>query len=123
MSRDGRVAFASERDGKMEIYVWGGASLANVSLDPRTDDYPAWSADGRLAWLSDRSGSTEVYVWDGLHIFNASQAPNRIKGAPCWTGSGLLVWSDGEEGPSGSGRLVAWNGQAIFEVARYNKES
>lgn len=64
---DGRIAFASDRDGDFEIYLIDpdGGGLARLT-DNETDDIsPAWSPDGeRLAFVSYRDGNAEIYAMD-----------------------------------------------------------
>jgi hypothetical protein len=72
-SADGRLAFVSARDGNLEIYVWDGTSLTNVSNDSEVDYAPVWGLDGRLAFISRRTGSDQVHIWDGTSLTNISQ--------------------------------------------------
>lgn len=57
VNSDGRIAFASSRDGNAEIYtVFGDSQPERLTTHPGDDLRPRWSADGRaLAWLSDRT--------------------------------------------------------------------
>jgi len=60
-----RIAFDSDRDGNLEVYVMnadgsGQKKLANNSAD---DWNPFWSPDGKkIAFTSDRDGNWEIYV-------------------------------------------------------------
>ena len=79
-SPDGtRIAFASDRDGHVnirgfptaEIYVMDadGGNLQNLTNDPSGDRSPSWSPDGtRIAFQSDRDNdrdhNIEIYVMD-----------------------------------------------------------
>jgi dipeptidyl aminopeptidase/acylaminoacyl peptidase len=62
---NGKIAFASARDGNREIYVvspdtTGEARLTN---DPATDTDPAWSSDGkRITFTTTRSGDDDIYL-------------------------------------------------------------
>jgi tol-pal system beta propeller repeat protein TolB len=61
----GKIAFASDRDGNLEIYVMDadGGSQTRLTEDPAEDFSPAWSPDGkRLAFVSTRDGNAEIYV-------------------------------------------------------------
>ncbi len=61
----GRIAFSSDRDGNMEIYVMNadGSGLTNLTNDAANDINPAWSPDGRqIAFASNRDGNYEIYV-------------------------------------------------------------
>lgn len=58
------VAFVSDRDGQMEIYLLDLAAGAERRLTdhPASDMDPAFSPDGRrIAFTSDRRGSFEIY--------------------------------------------------------------
>ena len=62
---NGRIAFASARDGSSEIYVANanGSFPLNVTNDAGSDSDPVWSPDGtKLAFASNRDGDNEIYV-------------------------------------------------------------
>ncbi len=65
-SPDGsRIAFSSDRDGNMEIYLMDpdGGSVTSLTDHPARDVEPCWSPDGsQIAFSSDRSGDYEIYV-------------------------------------------------------------
>ena len=61
----GRIAFFSDRDGDVEIYMINadGTSLIRLTESKGFDVPSTWSPDGRkLAFVSDRSGSYNIYV-------------------------------------------------------------
>ncbi|QPC81198.1 PKD domain-containing protein [Phototrophicus methaneseepsis] len=61
----GDLAFVTDRDGNMEIYVANddGSNPVNVTNDPSQDTDPAWSPDGtQLAFASDRNGNHDIYL-------------------------------------------------------------
>lgn len=66
VSPDGRtIAFASERDGNLELYVANAATGRVLRLTKnRIDDRaPAWSPDGRLlAWQTGKPGAHDIAV-------------------------------------------------------------
>jgi len=62
---EGKIAFASSRDGNSEIYVVNsdGTGLTRLTNNPAGDSSPAWSMDGtKIAFASDRDGNSEIYV-------------------------------------------------------------
>ena len=78
----GRIAFASNREGNLEIYTVdavGGAPV-NLTNNPAADSEPAWSPDGRqLAFVSSRNGAAgDIYVMaaDGSGLRRVSDRGN-----------------------------------------------
>ena len=67
-SPDGsRIAFSSNRDGKVEIYVMNtdGSNVRRLTNNLSDDYGPKWSPDGRkILFDSERDGNKEVYVMD-----------------------------------------------------------
>ena len=67
-SPDGtQIAFESDRDGNMEIYVMdaSGQNVRRLTNHPATDQSPSWSPDGRhIAFISNRErrSASDVYV-------------------------------------------------------------
>lgn len=80
-SPDGtRIAFASNRDGKFEIYVMSadGSRVRRLTFNTAEDSYPKWSHDNqRIVFQSMRDGSAEVYVMnaDGSNQVNITNSP------------------------------------------------
>jgi TolB protein len=64
---DGKVTFASTRDGNMEIYSCDadGTGLKRLTSTKAIDTSPCWSPNGyQIAFTSDRGGSPQIYVMD-----------------------------------------------------------
>ncbi len=64
---DGKVAFASSREGNMEIYTCDSdkSNLRRITTSNAIDISPTWSPNGgQLAFTSDRSGSPQIYIMD-----------------------------------------------------------
>ena len=62
---NGKIAFASRRDGNDNIYVMNadGTKQTQLTNDPAADYGPAWSPDGsKIAFFSDRDGDFEIYL-------------------------------------------------------------
>jgi WD40 repeat protein len=60
-----QIAFVSDRDENLEIYVMDadGGGQIRLTENPGEDHSPAWSPDGtRLAFVSTRDGNAEIYV-------------------------------------------------------------
>ena len=65
---NGKIAFASNRDGDYEIYVTAvdGNGLAKLTNNTADDFDPAWSPDGtKIAFVSNRDGNYEIYLMNG----------------------------------------------------------
>ena len=57
---EAQIAFSSNRDGDLEIYVMDedGKNLRNLTNHPMSDYEPAWSPDGQsIAFVSSRWGT------------------------------------------------------------------
>ena len=67
-SPDGtRIAFASNRDGKHELYVMrsDGGELERLTKNDDNDERPSWSPDGmKLAFMREHAGVTDIYTID-----------------------------------------------------------
>jgi Tol biopolymer transport system component/tetratricopeptide (TPR) repeat protein len=92
-SPDGnQIAFASAREGKMEIYTMDaeGQNLQRLTFNAVDDFVPAWSPNGkRIAFTSKRDGNDEIYVMNA----DGSQQENLTKNAasdsrPSWSPDG-----------------------------------
>ena len=62
-----QIAFISDRDGNVEIYVMdaAGGNQRRLTNNRHRDWKPSWSPDGkRIAFMSDRDGNKEIYVMD-----------------------------------------------------------
>src|SRR5437763_15343189 len=64
---NGRLVFASNRDGNHEIYSMNadGSEQTRLTYHPAYDDEPRWSPDGtRIVFISNRVGNVELYLMD-----------------------------------------------------------
>jgi TolB protein len=94
-SRDGRIAFISDRDGNAEIHTMksDGTSVVRLTDDPAIDTEPSWSPDGRkIAFCSDRDGDFEIYVMhgDGSGVVKLSDN-GATDGHPVWSPDGKRI--------------------------------
>jgi hypothetical protein len=83
---NGKIVFASIRDGNFEIYVMNGdgSDQHNISNNPAQDAYPSWSPDGtKIVFSSTRDGREEIYVMnadgsDERHVLLPIQLYNLV---------------------------------------------
>ncbi len=85
---NGKIAFASDRDGDYEIYVMNadGTGVTRLTNSPGEDGGTAWSPDGtKIAFASDRDGNYETYVMnaDGTGVTQLTTHPG-VDGIPDW---------------------------------------
>jgi TolB protein len=89
-----QIAFVSDRDGNLEIYVMNadGSGLTNLSNSPAADFYPAWSPDGnRLAWVSRGSAASDIYILESDGSFtNLTNNPGGYW-EPAWSPDGTQI--------------------------------
>jgi TolB protein len=98
-SPDGsKIAFASMRDGDLEIYVINadGTGVTNLTNAPTaSDDSPAWSPDGtKIAFASVRAGAArEIYVMDadGGNQVRLTNNPGSLDDRPSWSPDGATI--------------------------------
>ncbi|MBI5667341.1 MAG: PD40 domain-containing protein [Chloroflexi bacterium] len=77
-----QIAFASSRDGSLDIYVMNsdGSNVERLTNDAARDSSPAWSPDGReIAFTSLRNGNAEIYLMD-----TRGQNMRRLTANTCW---------------------------------------
>ena len=100
----GKIAFMSDRDGNLEIYVMNadGSNPIRLTNNLAYDGAPAWSPDGsKIAFSSNRDGNPEIYVMnvDGSNQINLTNNPG-YDVCPAWSpdGSKLAFHSKNREG-------------------------
>ncbi len=91
-SPDGsRIAFTSDRDGNIEVYVMNadGTGQTRLTANPGADGAPAWSPDGsRIAFESDRDENVDIYVMTADGSGQARLTTDAAyDGTPAWWGA------------------------------------
>ncbi|HAC65468.1 MAG TPA: biopolymer transporter [Cyanothece sp. UBA12306] len=116
-SGDGRyLAFASDRNGHRDIYLYdlqtkGLVSLPNLNRRDSSQDQPALSTDGRyLAYVSTERGRTDIMVYDRQSQRSKLLSAN-IKGSVRQP----TISGDGEKVAFQTSQLGQWN-IAIIEL-------
>ena len=92
---EGRIVFASNRDGDFDIYAMDvdGSDLTLLTDNPADDRHPVWSPDGtKIAFQSQRDGNWEIYVMnsDGSLVTRLISNP-REDVHPAWSSDGTEI--------------------------------
>jgi Tol biopolymer transport system component len=101
----GKIAFASDRDGNLEIYVMDadGGNPTRLTDNPAEDTDPSLSPDGqKIVFASARDGNWEIYVMnaDGSDTIRLTDHPAR-EADPAWSPDGQkIVFSSNRDGDS-----------------------
>ncbi len=91
----GRLAFASDRDGNLEIYVMNadGSGQRRLTHTSAFEQNPTWSSDGtRIAFGRSGGGTEQIYVMnaDGSAVRRLSRGSARAQ-APTWSPDGARI--------------------------------
>ena len=117
---DGRVAFASSRDGNMEIYVCeaDGSSVKRLTFNKAIDTSPCWSPNGfQIAFTSDRGGSPQIYVMDadGANVRRLTYEGN-YQDSPAWSPKGDKIAYMSQSGGPFEIWVIQTDGTNAFQV-------
>lgn len=97
---NGKIVFASERDGNYEIYSMNpdGGGQTRLTNNPAADREPSWSPDGtKILFVSNRDGNSEIYVMDASGDGGGFNAPTRLTNNnaddehPVWSPDGTKI--------------------------------
>lgn len=87
-----QIAFASSRDGSLDIYVMSssGTDIRRLTDDAARDSSPAWSPDGgEIIFTSLRDGNAELYL-----MGRRGQNLRRLTANTCW--DDRAAWRPGQ---------------------------
>ena len=95
---NGKIAFASDRDGDYEIYVMDadGSNVTQLTFNESNDTQPSWSPDGtKIVFISDRDSferSYRIYVMqsDGSNQQRLGFSDSREQ-FPVWSPDGSQI--------------------------------
>jgi len=91
----GRIAFQSDRDGSLEIYVMNadGTAVSRLTNNPAVDVFPDWSPNGdKISFTSDRDGNPDIFIInpDGTNLTKLTNAAaNDV--LPSWSPDGEKI--------------------------------
>lgn len=100
---NGRIAFATNRDGNFEIYSMNpdGSGLTRLTSNGTTDAQPAWSPEGtKVAFTSFGPGYPQIWVMNADGTGSTRLTDNFPGGdsAPAWSPGGTqIVFSSGRD--------------------------
>jgi len=91
----GRIAFQSDRDGSLEIYVMNadGTAVSRLTNNPAVDVFPTWSPNGnKIAFTSDRDGYPDIFIInpDGTDLTKLTNTTAN-DGLPSWSPDGKTI--------------------------------
>jgi TolB protein len=91
----GRIAFQSDRDGSLEIYVMNadGTAVSRLTNNPAVDVFPTWSPKGdKIAFTSDRDGYPDIFIInsDGTNLTKLTNTTAN-DALPSWSPDGETI--------------------------------
>ena len=121
-----KIAFASARDGNLDIYVMDvdGRNQRRVTVHPARDWLPTWSPDGaKIAFVSNRNNAnkdhTQIWVIDADGKNPIRLTDGLVDTYPDWSPDGTKIVYDAHLVPEGHD--LAPGGIAVMDADGKNK--
>jgi dipeptidyl aminopeptidase/acylaminoacyl peptidase len=94
-SKSGKIAFVSDRNGSVDLYVIDptGRGLRRLTTSPAAESAPTWSPDGlRLAFVSTDGPAVDLFVLDvAMGSLTQLTADPFAEGSPAWSADGRTI--------------------------------
>jgi Tol biopolymer transport system component len=124
---DGRIAFASNRDGNFEIYTMNpdGSDVVRLTDTPRIDELmPAWSADGEhIAFVSVTGGNYDIEVMTGAgELRRRLTKHSAMDTQPCWSPDGEHLAFASYRSGNAEIYVVDFDGKHCVNISRGGEE-
>lgn len=119
---NGRIAFASDRSGDLEIWSaeTDGSGARQLTASPGADTEPDVSPDGsRIAFSSDRDGNSEIYVMnaDGSGQTRLAASPG-TEHNPRWSPDGARILFDSDRAGQRDLFVMTATGTGVQRITR-----
>jgi TolB protein len=117
---DGKIAFASSRDGNMEIYICDAdcTNIKRLTFNKCIDTSPCWSPnDYQIAFTSDRGGSPQIYIMDvdGANVRRLTYEGG-YQDSPAWSPKGDKISYMSQSGGVFNIWIIQTDGSNTFKV-------
>lgn len=111
-SPEGYLAFVSDREGNLEVYVETSQGNINISSSSYEDYHPRWSQDGRLAFVMGTGAmrQTDIAIWDGLQTSRITFDSNHNTFSE-WSFDGRLAFVSN---PFTKNDVYIWDGENMI---------
>ncbi|MEO1440421.1 MAG: hypothetical protein AAFV33_08445 [Chloroflexota bacterium] len=118
---NGKIAFASNRDGNYEIYTMAsdGSDVQRLTFNEGGDFDPDWSPDGtKIAFSSQQDIVSDIIIMDsdGSNQINLTNNPDGGDLYPSWSPDGTKIAFSRTEGDSSDIYIINVDGSGLTKV-------